>query len=174
MKPIESDKEIVCLRTGCWGGQSGERRRTCVTRGWSEDRQDLYCFLTSNPSRTLRRAASVVSTSKWDNYAKMLWNITIRIDKYGRSIARSVVVWMGEWVCEWVCEWVSVQSVILEQDVVYIFDVSVTVHHRCNNINSQIDAKITNFIDNYNQLNMFRAIISSILRSTRLCLQLAV
>jgi len=67
-----------------------------------------------------------------------------------------------------------VQSVILEQDVVYIFDVSVTVHHRCNNINSQIDAKITNFIDNYNQLNMFRAIISSILRSTRLCLQLAV
>jgi len=34
--------------------------------------------------------------------------------------------------------------------------------------------KITNFIDNYNQLNMFRAIISPILRSTRLCLQLVV
>ena len=33
---------------------------------------------------------------------------------------------------------------------------------------------MTNFIDNYNQLNMFRAIISPILRSTRLCLQLVV
>jgi len=31
-----------------------------------------------------------------------------------------------------------------------------------------------NFINNFNQLNMFRAIISSIFRSTRLCLQLAV
>jgi len=30
------------------------------------------------------------------------------------------------------------------------------------------------FIDNFNQLNMFRAIISFILRSTRLCLQLVV
>jgi len=38
----------------------------------------------------------------------------------------------------------------------------------CNNINSQTDATITNFIDNYNQLNMFRAIISPILRSSRL------
>jgi len=43
-----------------------------------------------------------------------------------------------------------------------------------NNINSQLDATITNFIDNYNRLNMFRAIISPILRSTRLCLQLVV
>jgi len=43
-----------------------------------------------------------------------------------------------------------------------------------NNINSQLNATITNFIDNYNQLNMFRAIISPILRSTRLCLQLVV
>jgi len=37
-----------------------------------------------------------------------------------------------------------------------------------NNINSQLDATITDFIDNYNQLSMFRAIISPILRSTRL------
>jgi len=43
-----------------------------------------------------------------------------------------------------------------------------------NNINSQLDAIITNFIDNYNQLNMFRAIISPILSSSRLCLQLVV
>jgi len=35
-----------------------------------------------------------------------------------------------------------------------------------NNINSQLDATITNFIDNNNQLNMFRAIISPTLRST--------
>jgi len=41
-----------------------------------------------------------------------------------------------------------------------------------NNMNSQLNATITNFIDNYNQLNMFRAIISPILMSTRLCLQL--
>jgi len=54
------------------------------------------------------------------------------------------------------------------------FDVCVTVHHWYNNINSQLDATLTNFIDNYNQLNMFRAIISPILRSTRLCLQLVV
>ena len=39
------------------------------------------------------------------------------------------------------------------------------------NTNSQLDATITNFNDNYNQLNMFRTIISAILRSTRLCLQ---
>ena len=54
------------------------------------------------------------------------------------------------------------------------FDVCVTVHHWYSNINSQTDATITYFIDNYSQLNMFRAIISPILRSTRLCLQLAV
>ena len=35
-----------------------------------------------------------------------------------------------------------------------------------NNINSQIDVTVTDFIDNYNQLNMFRAIISPILIST--------
>jgi len=57
---------------------------------------------------------------------------------------------------------------------VYVFDVCVTVHHRYNNINSQLDATITNLIDNYNQLNTFRAIISRILRSARLCLQLVV
>ena len=55
-----------------------------------------------------------------------------------------------------------------------IFDVCVTVRHWYNNINIQLDATITNFIDNYNQLNTFRAIISPILRSTRLCLQLVV
>ena len=43
-----------------------------------------------------------------------------------------------------------------------------------NNINSKLDAKITNFIDNYNQFNMFQAIISPVLRSTILCLQLVV
>ena len=43
-----------------------------------------------------------------------------------------------------------------------------------NNINSQPDATITNYIDNNNQLNMFQAIISSILRRSRLCLQLVV
>ena len=41
-------------------------------------------------------------------------------------------------------------------------------------LNSQLDATITNFSDNYIQLSMFRAIISPILRSTRLCLQLMV
>ena len=54
------------------------------------------------------------------------------------------------------------------------FDVCVTVHRWYNNINSQLDATITNFIDNFNQLNMFRAIISPILRNNRLCLQLVV
>jgi len=44
----------------------------------------------------------------------------------------------------------------------------VTVHHWYNNINSQLDATIINFIDNYNQLNMFRVIVSPILMSTRL------
>ena len=34
-------------------------------------------------------------------------------------------------------------------------------------INSQLDVKITNFIDNYNQLDMFREIISPILRSKK-------
>ena len=51
------------------------------------------------------------------------------------------------------------------------FDVCVTVHHRYNDIKSQLDATVTNFIDNYNQLNMFRAIISSILsRQHRRCI----
>jgi len=55
-----------------------------------------------------------------------------------------------------------------------IFDIFVTVHHWYNNINSQLDATIKGFIDNYNQINMFRATILLILRSTRLCLQLVV
>jgi len=42
------------------------------------------------------------------------------------------------------------------------------------NINSQLDATLMVFINNPNQLNMFRAMISPILRSTRLCLQLKV
>ena len=53
-------------------------------------------------------------------------------------------------------------------------DVCVTVRHCYNNINSQLDATITNFIDNYNQLSMFRAKVSLILRSAKLCLQLVV
>ena len=57
---------------------------------------------------------------------------------------------------------------------VYKFDVCVTVHHSYNNKNSQLEATVTNFIDNYNELNMFRAIISPILRSARLCLQLLI
>jgi len=36
------------------------------------------------------------------------------------------------------------------------------------NINSQLDATITNFIDNYKQPNMFWATVSPILRSTGL------
>jgi len=48
------------------------------------------------------------------------------------------------------------------------------INFHVHNINSQLDAKITHFIDNYNQLNMFRATISPILRSTWLCLQLVV
>jgi len=43
-----------------------------------------------------------------------------------------------------------------------------------NDINNQLEATITNFIDSYIQLNMFRTIISPILRSTRQCLQLVV
>jgi len=54
------------------------------------------------------------------------------------------------------------------------FFLCVTVHHWYNNINSQPGAITTNFTDNYNQINMFRAEISLILRSTRLCLQLVV
>ena len=49
---------------------------------------------------------------------------------------------------------------------------SVASGTRC--INSQIDAKIKKIIENYNQLNMFRAIISPILRSTRMLLRLVV
>jgi len=37
---------------------------------------------------------------------------------------------------------------------------------RYNNINNQANSTITNFIDNYNQLNIFRAIISPILTRT--------
>jgi len=48
-----------------------------------------------------------------------------------------------------------------EEAFIFDFDVSVTVHHWYNNVNSQLDATITNFIDNYNQLNMFRATIST-------------
>jgi len=48
------------------------------------------------------------------------------------------------------------------------FDVCVTVHLWHNSINNQLDATIK-FISNFNQLNMFRAIISPILRSIRLC-----
>ena len=51
------------------------------------------------------------------------------------------------------------------------FDVCVTMHYWYNNINKQLDATIIT-INNFNQLNTFRAIISPILRSTRLCLQL--
>jgi len=50
------------------------------------------------------------------------------------------------------------------------FGVCVTLHHWY----SKLDVTITDFIDNYNQLNMFRAIFSPILRNTRLCLQLVV
>ena len=60
------------------------------------------------------------------------------------------------------------------KNIIRGFDICVTVRRWCNNINSQLDATITNFIHNYNQLIMFRAIVSPILRSTRLCLQLVV
>jgi len=50
---------------------------------------------------------------------------------------------------------------------IYIIYIIYYIHTH-NNINSQLDATITNFINNYNQLNMFRVIISPILRRTRL------
>jgi len=62
----------------------------------------------------------------------------------------------------------------VEERKPFEFDVCVTVHRWYSNINSHLGATITNFIDNYNQLNMFRAIISPILRNTRLCLKLVV
>ena len=43
-----------------------------------------------------------------------------------------------------------------------------------NNINRQLGATTIIFINNFNQLNMFRPIISPILRSTILCLQLVI
>jgi len=43
-----------------------------------------------------------------------------------------------------------------------------------NNTNKQIDATTMVFINNPNHLNTFRAMISPILRSTRLCFQLVV
>ena len=55
------------------------------------------------------------------------------------------------------------------QDILY-FQISLYF----NNINSQLDATIIILLANFNQLNIFRAIISPILRSTRLCLQLVV
>ena len=67
------------------------RKTEEVTRKCSEKRYNFCCVLTSNMSRTVRWATSVVSMSTRDNYVKM-WNITIRTDKYGRSIVRSVDV----------------------------------------------------------------------------------
>jgi len=52
--------------------------------------------------------------------------------------------------------------------------ICVTSNIRNDIINYQLYAIITNFVDNFNQLNMFRAIISPILRSTRLCSQIVV
>ena len=43
-----------------------------------------------------------------------------------------------------------------------------------NNINSKLHCNNNNFINNFNQLIMFRTIISPILRSSRLCLHLVV
>ena len=43
-----------------------------------------------------------------------------------------------------------------------------------NNINSQLHCNNNNVINNFNQLKMFRTIISPILRSSILCLQLVV
>jgi len=72
------------------------------------------------------------------------------------------------------CLYRSGMCLVNRDPIACLFLVRVTVRHRCSDINNQLDAKITNFVDNYNQLNMFRAIISPILRSTRLCLQLVV
>ena len=68
----------------------------------------------------------------------------------------------------------SVSCAIFEPETGYNDDAGDVKITFCNNIKSQLDATITNFTDNYNQLNMFRAIISLILRSTGLCLQLVV
>jgi len=50
----------------------------------------------------------------------------------------------------------------------------ILLGYRYYNLNNQLDATITNFIDNFSQLNMFRVIISPIFRRTGLCLQLVV
>ena len=70
------------------------------------------------------------------------------------------------------CYSCSLPSELLSQlFTAHKFDVCVTVRHWYNNINNKLDATIMAFINNPNQLNMFRAMISPILRSTRLCLQ---
>ena len=78
------------------------------------------------------------------------------------------------WISEQTGIFFLIFSRIVSTRPAFISHVCVTVHHWYSNINSQLDATITNFINNCNQLNMFRLIISPILRSTRLCLQLVV
>jgi len=58
--------------------------------------------------------------------------------------------------------------------IITLQHIEIMYFQKYNNVNGQIDATITNVIDNFNQLNVFRTIISPILRSTRLCLQLVV
>jgi len=62
--------------------------------------------------------------------------------------------------------------IIMRQQTPAKKQLSRNLYNSFNNTNSQLEAITTNIIDNYNKLNMFRAIISPILRSTRLCLQL--
>ena len=85
--------------------------------------------------------------------------------KVGRIFAPFSYLMPLNFVCALLREYDSIMLVISE-------GVFYNAKFKYNNVNSQLDAKITNFIDNYNQLNMFRAMISPILKSTRLCLQL--
>ena len=78
-------------------------------------------------------------------------------------------------LCEQVCKdpWLFFEAKKCREQTI-LRNTALEYERKNNNINSQADATITNFIDNCNKLNMFRAIISPILRSTRLCLQFLV
>jgi len=119
---------------------------TAAASGWADIEDEMRCGIHSYLISTTKKAWFHRSyrLSDTDLYEEPMQNVN-KMTVYNLMVSKQ--------------KFVENSQLSLFEKRLCLFHVCLTVHHWYNNINSLLDAKITNFIDNYNQLNMFQAII---------------
>ena len=128
----------------------------------------VYCFIQGCPAFLCRRATNIIV----DYFATRTYKIQVSCEpnRLHRCAVYSHFDLFSSNILVFSLRYVSFYIVFCPMKLLLCNN----NNNNNNNNTNQLCATIMVFIDNPNQFNMFRAKISSILRSTRLCLQLVV